>query len=992
MERTGCCIASSGRVLLSLAALVLTVLLGACQLSQSRVPAQSEAQEQEAPGHPTRPDGEAGGGATGVPRLSVADARGAEGDGVVRVTVSLHPAAAGPVTVSYATEDGSATAGADYQAARGVLTFAAGAAGARQIEVQVRDDAEAEGEESFTVRLLSADGAQIADGEGTVTVADNDGRGVRVEPRVLNVLEGDSAGYLVALRSRPRGTVTVTAAAGSAEVTVEPARLEFRPAGWAEAQTVTVTAGRDEDALAEEPVEVTHEVTGGGYGGTRVPAVQVTIVEADVATLAVAGARGTEQAGRLAFAVTLSAAADREVTAEYETGGGAEDSASEGEDYRSTSGTLRFPAGTTVARTISVEVLDDELDEVEEQFTVTVRNANAPLAGGGATATVLGIIEDDDEEPQLSIEDDSLREGDGSMRFAVSLQPASGQHVSVMYATADDTATAVADYTAVSGSLAFAAGSTEQTVEVPIVDDETAEQPETFTVTLSNATGASVTRATAIGTVTDDDADTPLQLSTLRVTGGGTMYPSFEPDTYHYALTCADATALQVVAEATRSTAQLNLLRANPSANEAAVGALDVQVDVDKNDDIAIELRDGGGSEVRYVVHCVPPEFPDIKILTKSAGVSEGLLLMDLRVEVRPQYVYMVVVDNNGVPRFHRRRLGWNFRLHRDGPTIDGRQVRYSIHVRGAVELLDRDFAVIRSVRSGLAGAAVDHHDFLITGDGNFLFSLRKNTTRDLSAGDNPLNPYTIEEFTDSLIREVTPSGAEELLWNSWDHLRVDPDCRVREFPGQYAHLNSMQVFDGDIVASFRGCAQVLRIDGATGVVKWKLGGSEQLAESNTNTEYLEIEGDAEGEFCGQHHATLRRDSSNKEKVVLFDNGEFCLGPRKADAQSTRVVEYDISSGTHAVWVREYDQPAGQGFADAAGAVTVLSDDRWLIAWGRPGGVTTSPELVSAVSEIDPSNGTSLLEMHMSKGNTLVWTYRVYREPESDIAIPLNLP
>ena len=132
--------------------------------------------------------------------------------------------------------------------------------------------------------------------------------------------------------------------------------------------------------------------------------------------------------------------------------------------------------------------------------------------------------------------------------------------------------------------------------------------------------------------------------------------------------------------------------------------------------------------------------------------------------------------------------------------------------------------------------------------------------------------------------------------------------------------------------------------------------------------------------------------SQPDEKVVLFDNGEFCLGPRKADAQSTRVVEYDISSGTHAVWVREYDQPAGQGFADAAGAVTVLSDDRWLIAWGRPGGVTTSPELVSAVSEIDPSNGTSLLEMHMSKGNTLVWTYRVYREPESDIAIPLNLP
>ena len=69
----------------------------------------------------------------------------------------------------------------------------------------------------------------------------------------------------------------------------------------------------------------------------------------------------------------------------------------------------------------------------------------------------------------------------------------------------------------------------------------------------------------------------------------------------------------------------------------------------------------------------------------------------------------------------------------------------------------------------------------------------------------------------------------------------------------------------------------------------------------------------------------------------------------------------------------------------------VLDDGRWLIAWnnGR-GGVSLGDTI--AVSEVDPVTGTVHLHMHMSKAGVVASTYRVYRESEADVPIPLNSP
>ena len=106
----------------------------------------------------------------------------------------------------------------------------------------------------------------------------------------------------------------------------------------------------------------------------------------------------------------------------------------------------------------------------------------------------------------LSVADARADEGtDAAATFAVTLSRASSGAVTVDYATTDGTARAGQDYTATSGTLAFAAGVVERTVSVPVLDDARDEGEESFTLTLSNATGALLADAEATGTIVNSD-------------------------------------------------------------------------------------------------------------------------------------------------------------------------------------------------------------------------------------------------------------------------------------------------------------------------------------------------------------------------------------------------------------------------------------------------------------------------------------------------------
>ncbi len=97
----------------------------------------------------------------GPVRIRVADARGKEGkDESLDFAVTLNRAASHEVSVDYATEDDTATAGADYTATSGTLTFAPGET-AKTVSVALLDDAIDEGKETFKLKLSNPQGAYL---------------------------------------------------------------------------------------------------------------------------------------------------------------------------------------------------------------------------------------------------------------------------------------------------------------------------------------------------------------------------------------------------------------------------------------------------------------------------------------------------------------------------------------------------------------------------------------------------------------------------------------------------------------------------------------------------------------------------------------------------------------------------------------------------------------------------------------------------------------
>ncbi len=457
--------------------------------------------------------------------LSITDRTLVEGDNgaanmVFTVTLA-NPPASGDVTVAFATSNVTATAGADYTATSGTLTFAQGTT-SLTISVPVIGDATVESDETFTVTLSNATNASIGTATASGTITNDDSATISIADAAA-VIEGDSgtasATFTVTLSDAVDTDVTVTvntaddtATAGTDYIALSVQTITFT-AGGSLTQTITVDVNGDTDDENDEIFEVLlSNVSASGRNVTLSTATATGTITDDDAPPApllsiadVSLVEGDSGMTDMVFTVTLAnPPASGDVTVDFAT---SDDTATAGADYTTTSGTLTFAQGTT-SLTISVPVIGDTIDESDEAFGITLSNATNATIG---TATAIGTITDDDAPPapSLSIADVSLVEGDSGMSdmvFTVTLAnpPASGD-VTVDFSTNDDTATAGADYTTTSGTLTFAQGTTSLTISVPVIGDTTDEADEAFTVTLSNASNATIGTATAIGTITDDD-------------------------------------------------------------------------------------------------------------------------------------------------------------------------------------------------------------------------------------------------------------------------------------------------------------------------------------------------------------------------------------------------------------------------------------------------------------------------------------------------------
>ena len=290
------------------------------------------------------------------------------------------------------------------------------------------------------------------------------------------------------------------------------------------AQTVTVTfAAEDDNAVVEPVVTLAHAAAGGDYEGAEVAGVAVTVTENDTPALAIADARGGEDAGVLKFVVSLSVASSKTVTVNYATADG---TATAGSDYTGASGVLTFAPGVTDSQTIEVQITDDAADdEVEaETFTVGLSGAaNATLQDATGTGTI-----DDDDDPAVTVAfgaaSYTAAEGGSGATVVLSLSADPERTVEIPLTAAAGGDAAAGDYEVSAQAVTFAPGETAKHVTVTAVDDAVDDDGESVTLGFGalppGVTAGSVTAA-VVALEDNDERGVRVSKESMTVPEGG---------------------------------------------------------------------------------------------------------------------------------------------------------------------------------------------------------------------------------------------------------------------------------------------------------------------------------------------------------------------------------------------------------------------------------------------------------------------------------------
>ena len=314
---------------------------------------------------------------------------GTSGTTKFNFTVTLSASSTQPVTVAYATADGTATAGVDYTAASGTLTFQPGQT-QRTITVLVKGEKLHENDDTFSVNLSDASGATINSGVGTGTI-----RSAVAPPTVsignVSLKEGNSGTtafkFVVSLSAASGAAATVQYATADAAATTADSdyvaasgTLTFAPGQTK--QTITVAVNGDTKYEANETFTVNlsspagaNIATGKGTG---------TIQNDDKPpVLTIGNATATQQSGSAVVTVTLSPASGVTALVKYATASG---TAKAGLDFTATLGTLTFAPGQTT-ETIAVPILSDPTAADPETFLVKLSAPKQATLGTKTTGT-----------------------------------------------------------------------------------------------------------------------------------------------------------------------------------------------------------------------------------------------------------------------------------------------------------------------------------------------------------------------------------------------------------------------------------------------------------------------------------------------------------------------------------------------------------------------------------------------------------------------------
>ena len=323
--------------------------------------------------------------------LSSSDVSVSEAAGVAQIDVTLLGSSSQTITVDYQTADGSASAGSDYTAGSGTLTFNPGDT-VQSFNIPIINDTDIEGDETFTVGLSNAVGASLVTSSITVTIEDNDNAPSNCgEPTIDTSVDRE---LFIWKDCAGNGDWHVTGTAGGSSVitytgniatdqsfsnivpvsieasdildTSNPQLINFQMTMgniWRDGFNFSVAAGSTCLTL-DLPLGMNVLV-----GENRTPVstpFNIETLGACQSGLSVGDVTVSEADGTASVPVNLSSASASIVSVDFQTANG---SATAGLDYTAGSGTVTFNPGET-SKLIDIPVLQDTAIEGTENFTV----------------------------------------------------------------------------------------------------------------------------------------------------------------------------------------------------------------------------------------------------------------------------------------------------------------------------------------------------------------------------------------------------------------------------------------------------------------------------------------------------------------------------------------------------------------------------------------------------------------------------------------------
>ena len=528
------------------------------------------------------------------------------GTNTYTVVLDTQPTATVTVTIVDPTDN------ADVRANPASLTFTTSNwSTAKTVTVSAaEDDDPTQDTATVTHTVAGGDYDTFAASSVDVTVTDDDTPGVTVTPMSLTVGEGGTGRYTVRLTTLPTGNVMVAISSNNTDVTASSSTLTFTTTNWNSAQTVTVSAGQDDDAT-NDMATLTHNPSGADYDSVSDASLTVTVTDNDTRGVTVTPTSLTvNEGGTNTYTVVLDTQNPR-----HRDGHHRQSDRQHGRDGKPASLTF-FTSDWATAQTVTVSAAEDD-DATQDTATVTHTVSGGDYAA--ITAQDVAVTVTDDDTPGVKVTPLSLTVGEGSTdTYTVVLNTLPTGNVMVAISSNNT------DVTVSSSPLTFTAGNWNSTQTVTVSAGQDADAANDMATLTHNPSGAdynSVSDAILTVTVTDDEtAGVTVTPTSLTVNEGGTNTYTIVLDTEP-----TDTVTIAISSNNTDVTVSASPLTVWDTAVTVTVSAAE---DDDATHDTATVTHTVTGGDYNFVINVIVTvtdnDTPGVTVTPMSLTVGEG--------------------------------------------------------------------------------------------------------------------------------------------------------------------------------------------------------------------------------------------------------------------------------------------------------------------------------------------------------------------------------